>query len=82
MREHNRLEQFLYDIHENDTDWDGERLFQTARKIVAAELQQIAYREFLPVVIGTEAMETYGLNLLDDGFYTGKQFKFACSEQF
>ena len=76
MREHNRIEQILNGIHENDLDWDGERLFQVTRKIVAAELQQIVYREFLPVVIGADAMQTLGLTPLDDGFYTSTQIYF------
>jgi len=49
VREHNRLVGLL------ETDfpiWDDEQLYQTARKMVGAELQAITYREFLPALLG------------------------------
>lgn len=49
MREHNRIAERLSTI--NPT-WDGQRLFQEARQIIAAEMQKIAYKDYLPLILG------------------------------
>lgn len=48
------------------TDWDDEHIFQETRRIIAAELQQIAYSEFVPTVLGPKAMQQYDLALPSD----------------
>lgn len=64
-REHNRVAKTLAFI--NPT-WNDEKLFQEARKIVIAELQHIVYNEYLPVILGTNIMNTYGLTLKSTGY--------------
>jgi len=38
---------------------DGEAIYQFARALVAAEMQAITYREFLPVLLGKHALPPY-----------------------
>uniref|UniRef100_A0A7N5ZVG9 Eosinophil peroxidase n=1 Tax=Anabas testudineus TaxID=64144 RepID=A0A7N5ZVG9_ANATE len=51
LREHNRLARALAQL--NPT-WDGERLYQEARKIMGAYLQVITFRDYLPQILGPE----------------------------
>lgn len=66
MREHNRIAKELSYLNQH---WNDERLFQETRKIVAAEFQHISYNEFLPLVIGKDKIQEYGLNLAPPGEY-------------
>jgi len=65
MREHNRIAEEMARINPH---WDDERLFQETRHIMAAVVQHITYNEFLPMVLGKEQMQRYGLILQKDGF--------------
>ncbi len=56
MREHNRIADELEQEHPH---WTDEDLYQTARRLVIAELQAITYNEFLPVLLGPDALPAY-----------------------
>ena len=56
VREHNRLADKLKLEHPN---WTDEQLYQAARRWVAAEMQVITYKEFLPALLGPGAIPSY-----------------------
>ncbi|XP_050401147.1 peroxidase-like protein 3 [Patella vulgata] len=62
VRLHNTIVQKL----DENTDWDGERLYQETRKIVGALLQRITYLEFLPEIFNKRTLRKYKLK---DGNY-------------
>ena len=49
MREHNRVAGIL---KANNPSWTADRVFRTARSIIAGEMQKITYKEYLPTVFG------------------------------
>lgn len=57
MREHNRIAVQLKVIN---PFWDGDRVFQEARKIVGAEIQFITYEHWLPIVLGPDGYKQLG----------------------
>lgn len=56
MREHNTQADR---IAAENLDWTDEQIFQAARRVVIAELQAITYNEFLPALMGRDAMSDY-----------------------
>ncbi len=56
VREHNRLADQFAAKHPHATD---EQIYQYARKIVSAEIEHITYDEFLPALLGANAMPDY-----------------------
>lgn len=71
-REHNRVATSLAHINKH---WDDETLFQEARRINIAIIQHITYNEFLPILLGKEVMEKFGLVLKKDGYWDGYDSK-------
>jgi hypothetical protein len=55
-REHNRIADLL---HADHPDWSDEQLYQEARRLVIAELQIITYTEWLPALLGPNALPAY-----------------------
>ena len=56
MREHNRIAD---SIAAANVDLTGDDIYELARAIVGAEMQAITYNEFLPVLLGKEALRPY-----------------------
>lgn len=56
VREHNRWADLLRAENPRAT---GDEIFEHARSLVAAEMQHITYSEFLPVLLGRNAMPRY-----------------------
>lgn len=56
VREHNRIADEAAQRH---PEWTDEELYQFARRVVIAELQKITYDEFLPAILGGNALPEY-----------------------
>lgn len=70
MREHNRIVTELAKINPH---WNDEQLFQNGRRIMGAEFQHVSYNEFLPRVLGWNAIQLYELKVLTEGYYNGME---------
>jgi peroxidase len=67
LREHNRVAE---ELQGRNPRWSDERVFQEAKRFVNAEYQHIVYNEWLPLVLGEQFMNTYGLFPLSSGYST------------
>jgi peroxidase len=56
VREHNYQVDQLREEHPN---WSGDKLYETAKAITTAEMVNITYSEFLPHLLGKDAIEPY-----------------------
>lgn len=56
LREHNRL---AVQIAADNPSLSGDEIFQRARQIVSALMQIITYNEFLPIILGSNALMQY-----------------------
>jgi hypothetical protein len=68
MRYHNKLAEELSRLN---PQWSDEKLYQEARRIGSSVQQHVTWNEFLPRVLGWNAINLYELGLLSDGYYTG-----------
>lgn len=73
MREHNRV---VSELKKHNPHWTDEQLFQQGRRIVSALNQHITYNEWMPRVLGWNAINLYDLNLIPEGYYDGEQLFF------
>ena len=56
VREHNyQVDQ----LHQEHPHWSGDKLYETAKAITTAEMVNITYNEFLPHLLGKDAIEPY-----------------------
>ena len=69
VREHNRLCDALATHPDVTDDWTDEDYFQNARRILIAEMQKIVYADYLPVVLGVEAVDRWDLEPRRDSDY-------------
>ncbi|MFL6838572.1 MAG: peroxidase family protein, partial [Bradyrhizobium sp.] len=56
IREHNYQVDQLHQEHPN---WSGDKLYETAKAITTAEMVNITYSEFLPHLLGPDAIPAY-----------------------
>ncbi len=56
VREHNQIAAAIATSHPGMTD---EQIYQQTRRIITAEVQVITYREFLPALLGPNALRRY-----------------------
>lgn len=76
LREHNRIAEVL---HRLNPHWNDEIIYQNTRKIFTAAYQHIVYNEFLPRILGWDAVDKYDLRLSSTGYYKSNfLFTFCC----
>lgn len=90
-REHNRI---AASLHKLNPHWSDDVIFEETRRIVVAEMQHITYNEWLPLVIGQDAMQRFSLFSPPQGYssdydeeinpsmtneFTGAAFRFGHS---
>ena len=68
VREHNRLCDLLA-LDSRTNGWGDEAFYQNVRRIVIAEMQNVVYGEYLPMILGSQSMQHNGLNLQTNSAY-------------
>ncbi|KAI4493627.1 hypothetical protein M0804_001803 [Polistes exclamans] len=64
-RQHNKIADELAKVN---PIWTDEQIYQEARRIIGAQLQHIAYEEFLPIIIGERETILQNLRPLTSGY--------------
>lgn len=72
LREHNRLAGALQQVNPH---WDDELLYQHARRILSSMTQHITYAEFIPRILGWDAVHKYNLELIPEDYFYGYDAK-------
>ncbi|EEC08357.1 peroxinectin, putative, partial [Ixodes scapularis] len=67
LLQHNRIAKLLQEVNPH---WGDEILFQVSRRIVGSQLQHVAYKEWLPVILGAKTSDAYGLTPRNSGYTT------------
>ncbi|VEN54788.1 unnamed protein product, partial [Callosobruchus maculatus] len=67
LKEHNRIAVNLGQLNRH---WSDERLFLESKRIVTAEIQHITFNEYLPIVLGEEAIVHTELELKAHGRFS------------
>ncbi|XP_061187680.1 thyroid peroxidase-like [Saccostrea echinata] len=65
VREHNRIAEELRKVR---PDWGPSKVYQEARKIIGALLQQITYGEYIPATLAESDLVKFNLKLKRRGF--------------
>lgn len=69
MREHNMIAIQLGLVN---PEWNDERLFNEARRIIIAQYQHIVFTEYLPAIIGKNFIRAFDLDQEEAGkYYSG-----------
>jgi hypothetical protein len=82
VREHNRLADQIRRAHPDLTD---DQIYQQARRVVGAEIEHITYNEYLPLLLGRNAIPPYRgykpkLDPTPGFLFTTAAFRFAHSQ--
>lgn len=67
LMEHNRLAGLIQQLRPSMSD---EQIYQEARRLVGAQIQNIVYNEYLPAILSQSTMQSYGLVLPPPGQYS------------
>ncbi|XP_042860961.1 myeloperoxidase-like [Penaeus japonicus] len=65
LRVHDRLAKQLAAVNPH---WEDEIIYQETRRVVSALIQQVTYKEFLPIILGNSRMQEYDLWLRRSGY--------------
>lgn len=71
LHHHNRIAD---QMHEVNPQWDDERVYLEARRVLVAEIQHITLTEFLPIVLGVQTINAFNLKPAQ-GFFMGYSTK-------